>query len=82
MSTQRLIIPPVYPNKLNILDTEKAIKLVKDTFEKELAGVLDLSRVSAPLYVRPETGLNDDLNGVERPVTFDIRDIGKCIITR
>ncbi|MBC8547415.1 aspartate--ammonia ligase [Clostridiaceae bacterium NSJ-31] len=58
------------------MQTEKAIKLVKDTFESELAAMLELTRVSAPLFVRPETGLNDDLNGVERPVDFDIRDIG------
>ncbi len=76
MSTEHLIIPPVYPAKLDIMQTEKAIKLVKDTFESELAAMLELTRVSAPLFVRPETGLNDDLNGVERPVDFDIRDIG------
>ena len=67
-----LIIPENYTSKLDILDTEIAIKLVKDTFERELAEKLHLTRVSAPLFVRPETGLNDDLNGVERPVQFDI----------
>lgn len=76
VSTQNLMIPQVYPAKLDIMETEKAIKLVKDTFETELAAVLELTRVSAPLYVRPESGLNDDLNGVERPVQFDIKDIG------
>ena len=80
MSTQNLIIPPIYPSKLDIMDTEKAIKLVKDTFENELAGMLELTRVSAPLYVRPETGLNDDLNGVERPVRFDIKDIAADVV--
>lgn len=61
---------------MNIMETEAAIKLVKDTFERELAAALSLTRVSAPLFVRPETGLNDDLNGVERPVQFDVLDIG------
>ena len=67
-----LTIPEHYTPVLGILDTEIAIKLVKDTFERELAASLSLTRVSAPLMVRPETGLNDDLNGVERPVEFDI----------
>lgn len=76
MSMEHLTIPSSYLAKLDVIDTEKAIKLVKDTFENELAAVLELVRVSAPLYVRPESGLNDDLNGVERPVRFDIKDIG------
>ena len=63
-----------YHNKLSLLETQKAIKLAKDTFEKKLADSLDLIRVSAPLFVYPETGLNDNLNGVERPVRFDILD--------
>ncbi|WP_143530271.1 aspartate--ammonia ligase [Massiliimalia massiliensis] len=68
--------PEAYTDKLSILDTEIAIKLVKDTFEKKLAENLTLTRVSAPLFVRPESGLNDDLNGVERPVGFDVPDAG------
>ena len=56
---------------LDLLETEKAIKELKDFFQKELAAALRLTRVSAPLFVRPETGLNDNLNGVERPVAFD-----------
>lgn len=64
-------------NKLSLLDTQKAIKLAKDIFERKLAYALDLTRVSAPLFVYPDTGLNDNLNGVERPVTFDILDTGK-----
>lgn len=63
-----------YQNKLSLLETQKAIKLAKDTFETKLADSLDLIRVSAPLFVYPETGLNDNLNGVERPVGFDILD--------
>lgn len=68
----KLIIPPGYQSKLSVLETEIAIKLIKDTFEKELAAALHLTRVSAPLFVHPSTGLNDDLNGVERPVQFDV----------
>ena len=70
-----LLIPETYLSKLDLLETERAIKLTKDTFERELARALSLTRVSAPLFVRPETGLNDDLNGVERPVQFDILDL-------
>lgn len=73
------IIPQGYFPKLDILDTERAIKLAKDTFESELADALRLTRVSAPLFVRPETGLNDDLNGVERPVDFDVPDAGAVV---
>ena len=59
---------------MSIRETEAAIKKVKDFFEKALAAELNLSRVSAPLFVAPETGLNDNLNGVERPVSFGIRE--------
>ena len=76
MGTELLILPEGYWSKLNILETEKAIKLVKDTFQTKLAENLHLTRVSAPLFVRPETGLNDDLNGVERAVQFDIKELG------
>ncbi len=76
MSLKKLKIPKDYTPKLDIMQTEIAIKTVKDTFEKELSRRLNLTRVSAPLFVRPESGLNDDLNGTERPVQFDIYDIG------
>ncbi len=66
-----------YQSRLNLLETEIAIKFIKDNFEKELAKALKLTRVSAPLFVFPETGLNDNLNGVERAVRFDVLDIGK-----
>ena len=66
-----------YQSKLNLLDTEVAIKYIKDTFEKELARSLKLTRVSAPLFVLPETGLNDNLNGYERAVRFDVLCMGK-----
>ena len=63
-----LIIPKDYNPVLDLRDTEIAIKLVKDFFEQELAKALNLTRVSAPIMVTPESGLNDNLNGVERPV--------------
>ncbi len=72
-----LIINDKYSSKLSLLETEIAIKFVKDTFEKELAKALNLTRVSAPLFVLPETGLNDNLNGYERAVGFDILTLKK-----
>lgn len=71
-----IVIPEGYKASLNIKDTEKAIKRVKDFFERELATQLNLQRVSAPLFVAPESGLNDNLNGVERPVAFGIKELG------
>ncbi len=76
MSQRQSIIPTAYQNKLSLLETEIGIKLVKDTFEQNLAANLNLTRVSAPLFVTPQSGLNDDLNGVERPVEFDIPSAG------
>ena len=72
-----LIIPKDYNPVLNTRDTEIAIKLVKDFFERELARQLNLTRVSAPIMVTPQSGLNDNLNGVERPVDFDILETGE-----
>ena len=66
-----------YISKLNEFDTQNAIALVKEKFAKELCDSLDLSRVSAPLFVKRGSGLNDDLNGVERPVSFDILETGE-----
>lgn len=74
---RNLILKENYQSKLNLLDTEIAIKFVKDNFERLLADALDLTRVSAPLFVEPKTGLNDNLNGFERAVRFDILDL-KC----
>ena len=68
----RIVIPEGYKPSLNIKETEKAIKRVKDFFQRELITQLNLSRVSAPLFVGANSGLNDNLNGVERPVRFDI----------
>ncbi len=72
----RLIIPEKYDPILTVKQTENAIKKIKDNFENELAKVLNLSRVSAPLFIKPETGMNDNLNGVERPVAFNVKGIG------
>ncbi len=66
-----------YISKLNEFDTQNAIALVKDKFASELCKNLNLSRVSAPLFVKQGSGLNDDLNGVERPVSFDILETGE-----
>lgn len=73
-----LILPKGYKSKLTIKETEIAIKELKDFFENALAKELNIVRVSAPLFVKPESGLNDDLNGVERPVTFDIKGDNYC----
>lgn len=67
-------IPVDYTSSLDIKTTEIAIKRIKDFFERELATQLNLRRVSAPLFVSPESGLNDNLNGVERPVRFGIKE--------
>ena len=66
----------MYRAKLDLIRTERAIKEVKDTFERLLAEALNLSRISAPLFVPAGSGLNDNLNGVERPVSFDLRSTG------
>lgn len=73
---EHLYIPDGYKSPQSIKDTEIAIKEVKDFFERALAKALNLTRVSAPLFVRPESGLNDNLNGVERPVSFGIKEQG------
>jgi aspartate--ammonia ligase len=69
-----LIIPENYRASLDIRQTEVGIKQIKDHFQNTLAEKMNLTRVSAPLFVKPETGLNDDLNGVERPVSFGIKE--------
>lgn len=67
----------MYKPTMTQKETQKAIKLIKVFFEHELSERLNLTRVSAPLFVEKESGLNDDLNGVERPVSFDILDTGR-----
>ena len=74
-----VLLPKEYKNKLSVRETQKAIVLIRDTFQNKLSKALNLERVSAPLYVRPETGLNDNLNGFERPVSFDVPAIGGAV---
>ena len=71
------IYPKDYNSLLDLVDTQIAIKLVKDTFERELAKELGLMRVSAPLFVEPETGLNDNLSGFEKAVSFVVNEDDK-----
>ena len=65
-------IPVGYKPTLDAYDTQRAIAYIKHTFQDEFSGALNLKRVSAPLFVTRDSGLNDDLNGVERPVSFDL----------
>ena len=70
-----LIIPKNYNPHLTVRQTQEAIKYIRDTFQRELGREMNLERISAPLFVEKSSGLNDDLNGVERPVQFDIASI-------
>ncbi len=71
---EQMKIPTGYQADLNLHDTQVAIKTVKDFFHQTLAQKLNLLRVSAPIFVNPASGLNDNLNGIERPVSFDMKD--------
>ena len=77
---EHLQIPAGYHSELNLHDTQAAIKTVKDFFQQTLAEQLNLLRVTAPLFVTPESGLNDNLNGVERPVSFGVLEQDDRII--
>ena len=70
------IVPKDYQAALSLYETQKAIGLIKNVFQVKLCAALHLKRVTAPLFVDPATGLNDDLNGVERPVSFDVPAVG------
>ena len=70
-----LIKPVCYQQLLDVKQTEQGIKLIKDFFQQNLSTELRLRRVTAPLFVLKGLGINDDLNGVERPVTFPIKDL-------
>lgn len=70
-------LPEGYKSILNLYDTQEAIALIKKTFQSNLAHALNLKRVSAPLFVDGASGLNDNLNGVERPVSFDMLETGE-----
>ena len=67
-----LVIPKDYSPRLSVRETQEAIKYIRDTFQKEFGKEMNLSRISAPLFVEKSSGLNDNLNGVERPVSFDV----------
>ncbi|MCI8863898.1 MAG: aspartate--ammonia ligase [Lachnospiraceae bacterium] len=67
-----LILPPNYDPHLTVRETQEAIKYIRDTFQKEFGREMHLERISAPLFVQQSSGLNDNLNGVERPVGFDV----------
>ena len=69
----------MYKSKLSVLETQGVIRSLRHKFEECLCDALNLSRVSAPLFVKRGSGLNDDLNGVERPVSFDILETGEIV---
>ena len=71
------VLPERYQPALGLYETQKAIGLIKNIFQVKLCAALHLKRVTAPLFVDPATGLNDDLNGVERPVSFDLKETGR-----
>lgn len=71
-----IVIPEGYSSKLNLYQTQKAISAIKESFQANLSAALNLKRVSSPLFVDSNSGLNDNLNGTERPVRFDIRETG------
>lgn len=73
----KIIIPHDYNSPINLIDTEIAIKIIKDTFEQELAKNLNLIRISAPLFILKNTGLNDNLSGNEEPVSFTSDELNK-----
>ncbi|AUO15630.1 aspartate--ammonia ligase [Clostridium taeniosporum] len=79
MKIENIIVPEGYKSKNSLIETEIHIKKIKDFFERALAESLNLIRVSAPLFVQPETGMNDNLNGSERPVSFDVLATGKDV---
>ena len=74
-----LYIPEGYVPKLDVYDTQKAISFIKKTFQDKLSAVMRLKRVSAPLFVTAASGLNDNLSGTERPVSFDVPAIGESV---
>ena len=74
-----LFIPKSYNSVLDVYQTEQAIKQIKDFFQLNLSSELRLRRVTAPLFVKRGTGVNDDLNGIERPVSFPMKDLGEDV---
>ena len=74
----KLFIPENYVSTYDVYRTQKAISFIKRTFQDKLSASLNLKRVSAPLFVTESSGLNDNLNGTERPVSFDVPAVGEC----
>ena len=72
----KLTIPEHYNPVLSVRQTQEAIKYIRDTFQHEFGKEMNLLRISAPLFVEKRSGLNDDLNGIEEPVHFTMKDIG------
>ena len=72
----KIVIPQGYRPTLDAYDTQRAIAFIKETFQEEFSKALNLKRVSAPLFVTENSGLNDNLNGYERPVSFDVPAVG------
>ena len=70
-----LTLPEQYDPRLTVRETEAAIKYIRDTFQAEFGKEMNLERISAPLFVAKSSGMNDDLNGIERPVAFDLKDV-------
>ena len=70
----------MYKSKLTVLETQDIIRSLRHRFEENLCDALNLRRVSAPLFVSRGSGINDDLNGVERPVSFDILQTGEVVL--
>lgn len=71
----KLYLPENYDPRLSVRETEEAIKYIRDTFQKEFGKEMNLERISAPLFVTKSSGFNDDLNGVERKVSFDLKEM-------
>ena len=75
----KLFVPENYKSPIDLYRTQKAISFIKETFQERLSKSLNLKRVSAPLFVTEASGLNDNLNGTERPVTFDVPAVGESV---
>ena len=81
---KNLVLPKDYKSTLSLRETQIAIKLIKDTFQKKLSEALNLDRITAPIIVTSGSGINDDLNGVERKVTFTVKEMngGECEVVQ
>ena len=78
----KIFIPEGYKTPLSMYEMQRAIEFIKSNFQVNLGHALNLRRVSAPLFVNDNSGLNDNLNGVERPVSFDIPDVSGCLVAQ